>query len=107
MEREFEIEKWIEKFNSTVPLRYFKRNVPAYTLVTYINHSLILFKGNHFDSCYMFLKRAGEFLEDNKDLEINREYLEVVNQYSTEINSFLITNNLVDKELLHLYRIKK
>ena len=55
---DFNIEYWIAELNSKVPLDYFKRNRVQYVFVTYINHSIILTKGEHYTGAFMFLKRA-------------------------------------------------
>lgn len=101
-----DIEKWIKEFNLSVPLRYFKRNVPGYILTTYINHSLILFKGKHFNSVYMFLKRTADFLEENKELEFDNEYLKTVEQYLDKMSDYLINNDLIRADLKEKYKIR-
>lgn len=97
---EFDIEYWIKELNAKVPIRYFKRNASQFRLVTYVNHSIILFKGNHFDSSFMFIKRSYVFLEQKKQIEIDSEYLKTVSEYLLELYNYLIDNNLVRKELI-------
>lgn len=102
----FDIEYWIIELNKNVSIRYFKRNVPQYRFVTYINHSIFLFKGGHYDACFMFIKRSYEFLEENKTDLLSSSYLKTVNDYLKELHSYLVHENLVKKELISRYGIK-
>ncbi|CAM1361688.1 conserved hypothetical protein [Tenacibaculum litopenaei] len=99
----FDIEYWIEQLNENIPIRYFKRNVPQYRFVTYINHSIILFKGNHYDATFMFIKRTYDFLEENKKESISSEYLKSVHGYLKELYEHLTKNNLIKEELISKY----
>ena len=94
---EFDIEYWIKELN---------RNVPQYRFVTYINHSIILFKGEHYDASFMFIKRSYEFLVNNRKDLISSEYLISSNRYLKELYNYLIKNNLVREELISKYEIK-
>ncbi len=102
----FDIEYWIEELNKNVPIRYFKRNVPQYRFVTYINHSILLFKGSHYDSCFIFIKRSYEFLEENRADLISSEYLKSANDYLKELYNYLVQKDLVKEELISRYAIK-
>ena len=82
----FDIDFWIEIFNKIVPKRYFKRNIPEYPLVTYINHSIFLFQGRDFEGVFIFLKRCLDYLENSENKErIDSEYLDKVNSYLESI----------------------
>lgn len=102
---EFDIEYWIEELNSKVPLKYFKRNHAQYTFVTYINHSIILTKGKHYDGAFMFLKRASEYLDNQKDI-IDDSYLKTSVEYMKNHLEYLTKNKLVDDFLTDRYHEK-
>lgn len=99
-----DIDIWIDKLNETVPIRYFKRNAAQYTLVTYINHSAILFKGRHYDGVICFVCRAIDFLEKNKDLTLSPVYQEVVEGYLTELGDWLVNGGLVKEHWKESYK---
>ena len=101
---EFDIEYWIDELNSKVPMRYFKRNIPEYKFTTYINHSVILFKGQHYDGVFIFLKRACDFLDTYDN--INPDYLKVAIDYIKSNYEFLVKNELVTDSLVEKYDIK-
>ena len=98
---EFDIEYWIEEINKSIPLRYFKRNIRQFIFVTYINHSVVLNKGQHYDSVFMFLKRACEYLDAHDN--IDSEYLNSTLGYMKANFEFLIQNNLVKEDLIKKY----
>ncbi len=98
---EFDIEYWIEELNSKVPLKYFKRNHTQYTFVTYINHSIILTKGKHYNGAFMFLKRAGEYLDNHNN--IDDIYLISSLDYMKSHFNYLTENKLVTNELIERY----
>ncbi|GGH45506.1 hypothetical protein IA57_04050 [Mangrovimonas yunxiaonensis] len=105
---EFEIDFWIETLNKTVPKRYFRRNIPEYTLVSYINHSIFLFQGKDFDGVFVFIKRCLDYLETSENNErIETEYLDKVNSYLETIFYHLKNNDLVNKEKIKKYDIVK
>jgi hypothetical protein len=105
---EFDIDFWIEILNKTIPKRYFKRNIPEYNLVTYINHSIFLFKGKDFDGVFIFIKRCLDYLEISENKErLNIEYLEKVNSYLQSLFYYLKNNDLIDKERMGKYDIEK
>jgi len=103
---EFKMDYWIKEINNRVPKRYFQRNVPEYKFVTYINHSIVLFMGNNYDSTYMFVKRSYEFLEESKIIEKDTEYYEFIKSYLKELYDYLIDNDLVKKDLTTRFHIK-
>ena len=105
---EFDINHWIKVFNETVPKRYFKRNIPEYHIVTYVNHSIFLFQGKDFDGVFVFLKRCLDYLEvpENKK-RLNSKYLEKVDLYLQSMFSYLENNELVNKEKIEKYDILK
>jgi hypothetical protein len=102
----FNMDNWIKEINENVPKRYFQRNVPEYRFATYINHSIVLFMGNNYDSTYMFVKRSYEFLEENKIIEKDTKYYEMIKVYLKELYDYLIDNDLVKKELITRFNIK-
>ena len=104
----FDINYWIEILNKIIPKRYFKRNIPEYELVTYINHSIFLFQGGNFYGVLIFIKRSLDYLEISKNKElINSEYLEKVYLYLHSLFNYLKTNNLVDDIKMEKYNIEK
>jgi hypothetical protein len=104
----FDIDFWIEIFNKIVPKRYFKRNVPEYPLVTYINHSIFLFQGRDFEGVFIFLKRCLDYLENSENKErIDSEYLDKVNSYLESIFYYLKNNELIELEKIEKYDIEK
>jgi hypothetical protein len=104
----FDIDFWIEIFNKIIPKRYFKRNVPEYPLVTYINHSIFLFQGRDFEGVFIFLKRCLDYLENSENKErIDSEYLDKVNSYLESIFYYLKNNELIELEKIEKYDIEK
>ena len=104
----FDIDFWIEIFNKILPKRYFKRNVPEYQLVTYINHSIFLFQGRDFEGVFIFLKRCLDYLENSENKErIDSEYLDKVNSYLESIFYYLKNNELIELEKIEKYDIEK
>jgi hypothetical protein len=105
---EYEIDFWIETLNKTVPKRYFRRNTPEYTLVSYINHSIFLFQGRDFDGVFIFIKRCLDYLEISENKErIKPEYLDKVNSYLQSVFYYLKNNQLIDEEKIEKYDIVK
>jgi hypothetical protein len=105
---EFDIAFWIEILNKIIPKRYFRRNLPEYHLVTYINHSIFLFQGRDFDGVFIFLKRCVDYLEISENKErLNSEYLEKVNSYIQSLFYYLKNNDLVDRDKMEKYDIEK
>lgn len=107
-EIKFEMDFWIETLNKTVPKRYFKRNIPEYHLVSYINHSIFLFQGRDFDGVFVFIKRCLDYLEISENKErIESEYLDKVNSYIKSVFYYLNNNDLIGKEKIEKYDIVK
>jgi len=107
-EIEFDINFWVEIFNKIIPKRYFRRNMPEYQLVTYINHSIFLFQGRDFEGVFIFLKRCLDYLENSENKErIDSEYLDKVNSYLESIFYYLKNNELIELEKIEKYDIEK
>lgn len=104
----FGIDYWIEILKNSIPKSYFKRNIPEFTLVTYINHSIFLFQSRDFLGTFVFLKRCLEYLEiqENKD-HIESEYLKNVIEYIQSLFYYLKNNKLIDNDKLTKYNIKE
>jgi hypothetical protein len=104
---DFNIEYHIERVNSIVPQRYFKRNIPEYEFVTYVNHIISLFQGRQFEGVIVFVKRCLDYLENTEKKEIQKEYLNECLELFKGIFHFIQKNELVKEEKLIEYRIKE
>ncbi|ARV16182.1 hypothetical protein [Polaribacter sp. SA4-12] len=105
---EFDINFWIETFSKIVPKRYFRRNMPEYHLVTYINHSIFLFQARDFEGAFIFLKRILDYLEISKNNErIESEYLDKLDSYLESMFYYLKNNVLIVLEKSEKYNIEK
>ncbi|UII22320.1 hypothetical protein [Fulvivirga ligni] len=97
----------IEQINSTVPLRYFKRNILQYEFTTYVNHVIALSQGKQYVMAMAFVRRSLDFLESNDRKEIDETYLIHCQDLFKNLYQFVINNNLVDFDRLSESRIRE
>lgn len=107
-EKRFGIENWIEILNKTVPEKYYRRNMPQYEFLTYINHTFSLFQGRNFKGVFIFLKKCAKYLETQKNQEsLDKFYLEQVEEYLISMYFYLKNNELIEKDKIGKYDIKE
>ena len=104
---DFNISYYIERINKLTPKRYFKRNVPEYEFVTYINHSFSLFHGHDYDGVAVFIKRSLDYIEKNGQEKLDGDYLAVCFEYLRDSLRYIEKEQLVDSEKIDGYRIKE
>ncbi|NME72019.1 hypothetical protein [Flammeovirga aprica] len=99
------VDYYIERINKIVPQKYFRRNVPEYEFVSYINHLISLFQGRQFDVAILFIKRSLVYLEKARNKKIEEEYLRVCLELFEGVYHFVKNENLVETEKLDKYKI--
>lgn len=107
-EKGFGIEHWIEILNNTTPKKYYRRNMPQYEFVTYINHTFSLFQGRNFEVVFTFLNRCICYLEIPKNKKaLDRFYLENAKEYLKYLYFYLKNNELIDEEKIKKNNIEE
>ncbi|MDC1161880.1 hypothetical protein OAT18_00405 [Tenacibaculum sp.] len=101
------IDYFIERITKTIPQRYFKRNIPEYQFVTYVNHIIFLVQGRRFDVAIIFVKRCLDYLDENQNKEMEKEYLSECLELFQRIYHFINNDNLIESEKLNRYKINE
>ena len=97
----------IEKINKAIPQRYFRRNVPEYEFVTYVNHIISSFQGRLFDVAILFIERSLNYLEKHERKQIDKKYLDECFELFNGVYQFIKNDNLVDIEKINKLNFKE
>lgn len=101
---EFNIDERIRKINKVTPKRYFKRNVPQYTFVTYISHILFLFKNEDYIGVLVFVRRFYVDIEDSRcKAMLQPEYIIEVNTFLKDLYIYIEQNDLLSDNEIERY----
>lgn len=91
-----ELEKMQKALNSKelCPRKGYRRDVPVYELVCYVNNIIGCYMSENFEPIKIFSDRAKIFIDDNKEDETNKEYFELVGRYLRLMEEYLEKINL-------------
>lgn len=71
-----------------VPPRGFRRNVPVYQLICYVNNITGCYISKNIQPIPIFIERAREFIKDNQ-VDENAGYYDLVLRYLDAVESYL------------------
>ena len=77
-----------------LPPMAFRRNVPAYALVSYINNIIGCYLSNNYKSIPVFIERSKIHINDNPANEKLRPYYELVESYLNIMESHLMSHGI-------------
>ncbi|CAM1369949.1 hypothetical protein [Tenacibaculum xiamenense] len=101
----FNIDYYIERINKVTPRKYFKRNIPEYEFLTYVNHIFFLTQGRQYDVVILFVKRSLDYLEKTEHKEIEIKYLNECLDMFKQLYHFIKKNELVELDNLSKHKI--